>query len=67
VAGERVVVRRRAGPGGEGEVGAGLLPLLVQGVQAVERVAQGAELPDPAGLDRAGGQLGELYFRGGEE
>ncbi|MFC9545830.1 hypothetical protein ACFTXK_14470 [Streptomyces sp. NPDC056956] len=67
VVGERVLIRWRAGPDGEGEVGAGLLPLLVEGVQAVERVAQGAELPGPAGLDRTGGQWGELFFCGGEE
>ncbi|GAA3496689.1 hypothetical protein GCM10019016_037900 [Streptomyces prasinosporus] len=46
------------------ETFAGTEPFLVQRVEAVQRVAQDAELVDPASLRGAGGNQGQLRVGG---
>lgn len=67
VVGEGVVVLRCAGLGGGGEDIEGEGPLLVQFVEAVEGVAQDAEVVDPAALDRVRRKLGQLDLGGGQQ
>ncbi|MBT2409341.1 hypothetical protein J7I94_01985 [Streptomyces sp. ISL-12] len=65
--GERFVVGVGAGPRTGGEAVAGAQPLLVQGVEPVERLAQYTELIRPPLLHRCGRDLVQLGFGGGQE
>ncbi|MFD5114255.1 hypothetical protein ACFWNG_18395 [Streptomyces sp. NPDC058391] len=65
--GEGVVEDGGAGPGTAGETVARAQPLFVQGVEAVERGVQDAELVPPAVLHRVGRQASELRVGCGQQ